>query len=200
MAALDMTLSFWRGPRIRLRALATADASAWLEADTDTEAVRLLNLGVTPPKSPAQAMAWVERFAEFNNADERIFFSIETHAGDYIGNINIGTMDHKNGIFSTGTRLFAAHRGNGYALEAKRIVLRYAFHELRFQKYNLRCLETNAAIIRHATLLGCREEGRLRRNIFTDGRFYDELCFGLTREEFDAAEAAPPSDPPGTRR
>jgi RimJ/RimL family protein N-acetyltransferase len=156
--------------------------------------VRLLNLGITPPKSPAQAADWVERFAEFNHADERIFFSIETHAGDYVGNVNIGTMDHKNGTFSTGTRLFAAHRGRGYALEAKRIVLRYAFHELRFQKYNLRCLETNAAVIRHARRLGCVEEGRLRRNVYTDGRHFDELWFGLTREEFDAAEAARAAD------
>lgn len=186
----DMTRSFWRGPRIRLRALARADAAAWLEADADTEAVRMLNLGVSLPKSPAQAAEWAERFAEFNNADERIFFSVETHAGDYVGNVNIGGMDRTNGTFFTGTRIFAAYRGQGYALEAKRIVLRYAFHELRFQKYNLRCLETNAAVIRHAQLLGCVPEGRLRRNVYTDGRYFDELCFGLTREEFDTAEAA----------
>jgi RimJ/RimL family protein N-acetyltransferase len=190
MAVPDMTRSFWRGERIRLRALAKADAETWLEADADSEAVRALNLGVTLPKSPAQAAEWAERFAEFNHADERIFFSIETHAAAYVGNINIGGMDHRNGTFSTGTRIFAAHRGQGYALEAKRIVLRYAFHELRLQKYNLRCIETNAAIIRHAGLIGCREEGRIRRNIYTDGRYFDELLFGLTREEFDVAEAA----------
>ncbi len=190
MDAPDMTRPFWRGPRIRLRALSKADAATWLEADADSEAVRTLNLGVTLPKSSAQAAEWAERFAEFNHADERIFFSIETHAGDYVGNVNIAAMDHKNGTFQTGTRVFAAYRGQGYALEAKRIVLRYAFHELRFQKYNLRCLETNAAVIRHATRLGCREEGRLRRNVFTDGRFYDELCFGLTREEFEASQAS----------
>jgi RimJ/RimL family protein N-acetyltransferase len=190
MSVPDMTVSYWRGELVRLRPLAKADAAAWLEADADSEGVRMLNLGMAPPKSPAQAADWVERFAEFGHADERIFFSIETLAGDYVGNINIGTMDHRSGTFSTGTRLFAAHRGKGYALEAKRMVLRYAFGELRFQKYNLRCMETNAAIIRHASLLGCTQEGRIRRNVFTDGRFWDELCFGLTREEFETGEAA----------
>ncbi len=29
-------------------------------------------------------------------------------------------------------------------------LLRYAFHELRFQKYNIRCIETNQPMIRHA--------------------------------------------------
>ena len=68
------------------------------------------------------------------------------------------------------------------------IVLRYAFHELRFQKYNIHCLETNQPMIRHAARLGCQAEGRIRRHIYTNGRFQDELIFGLTREEFDELE------------
>jgi len=184
-----MTTSFWRGERIRLRALARADAAHWLAFDDDSEAIRTLNMGLSLPRSPGQAEEWAERFADFKNADEAMIFSIETHAGEYVGSLNLGGVDRRNGTFSTGTRLSAEHRGKGYALEAKRIVLRYAFDELRLQKYNLRCLETNAAVIRHAALLGCREEGRVRRNVFTDGRFYDELLFGLTREEFEAAEA-----------
>ena len=66
------------------------------------------------------------------------------------------------------------------------LVLRYAFHELRFQKYNIRCLATNQPMVRHATRLGCQAEGRIRRHIYTEGQYHDELIFGLTREEFDA--------------
>jgi RimJ/RimL family protein N-acetyltransferase len=185
-----MPASFWRGERIRLRALALADAAHWLAFDEDSEAIRTLNLGLSLPRSPSQASAWAERFADFKNADEAMIFTIETHAGDYVGSLNLGGVDKRNGTFATGTRLSAEHRGKGFALEAKRIVLRYAFDEMRLQKYNIRCLETNAAVIRHAGLLGCREEGRLRRDVFTNGAFYDVLLFGLTREEFEAAEAA----------
>jgi RimJ/RimL family protein N-acetyltransferase len=178
--------SFWRGERIRLRALSKADAVHWLAFDDDSEAVRKLNLGISPPRSAEQAAAWANRFADFGNADEAMIFSIETHDGDYVGSLNLGGVDRRHGTFSTGTRLSSEYRGRGFALEAKRIVLRYAFHELRLQKYNLRCLDTNTAVIRHAELLGCRPEGRIRRNVFTDGRFHDELLFGLTREEFEA--------------
>jgi RimJ/RimL family protein N-acetyltransferase len=189
MQAPNLPASFWCGDRIRLRALAKADAAHWLAFDEDSEAIRTLNMGLSLPRSPEQAEAWAERFADFKNADEAMIFTIETHAGDYVGSLNLGGVDRRNGTFSTGTRLSAEHRGKGYALEAKRIVLRYAFLEMRLQKYNLRCLETNTAVIRHAGLLGCREEGRVRRNVFTGGRFYDELLFGLTREEFEAKEA-----------
>jgi RimJ/RimL family protein N-acetyltransferase len=189
MQAPDTTTAFWRGERIKLRALAKPDAAHWLAFDEDSEAVRTLNMGLSLPRSPAQAEEWAERFADFKNADEAMIFTIETHAGDYVGSLNLGGVDKRNGTFGTGTRLSAEYRGKGYALEAKRIVLRYAFHELRLQKYNIRCLETNAAVIRHAALLGCREEGRIRRSVFTNGRYYDALLFGLTREEFEAKEA-----------
>jgi RimJ/RimL family protein N-acetyltransferase len=189
MQTPDMTMSFWRGERIRLRALAKADAAHWLAFDDDSAAIRTLNMGLSLPRSPRQAEEWAERFADFKNADEAMIFTIETHAGDYVGSLNLGGVDRRNGTFGTGTRLSAEHRGKGYALEAKRIVLRYAFHEMRLQKYNIRCLETNTAVIRHAALLGCREEGRIRRDVFTNGGFYDVLLFGLTREEFEAKEA-----------
>lgn len=184
------TRSFWRGPRIRLRALSKADAAHWLAFDEDSDTICKLNLGLSLPRSPDQAADWANRFADFGHADEAMIFTIETHANDYVGSLNLGGVDRRHGTFSTGTRLSAEYRGRGYALEAKRIVLRYAFHELRLQKYNLRCLETNAAVIRHAELLGCQPEGRIRRDVFTDGRFLDVLLFGLTREEFEAKEGA----------
>lgn len=184
----DKSAAYWQGELVRLRPLALEDASAWLAEDADSDAIRALNLGMEPPKSRAMADEWVRTFADFGKAEEFLFFSIETLAGDYAGNINIHGMDQRNGVFETGTRLFRAFRGRGYALEAKRIVLRYAFHELRFQKYNLRCLETNDAVIRHARRLGCREEGRIRRAVYTEGRYRDVLLFGLTREEFDERE------------
>lgn len=181
-----MAASYWQGARVRLRALALEDVDAWLAEDADSDATRALNFGMALPKSRAMAEEWASTYADFGEGEGFLFFSIETLPGEYVGNINIHGMDRRNGVFETGTRLFRGHRGQGYALEAKRIVLRYAFHELRFQKYNLRCLETNAPIIRHAQRLGCREEGRIRRAAYTGGRYLDVLLFGLTREEFDA--------------
>jgi len=97
-------------------------------------------------------------------------------------------MDRKNGTFGIGLRVYSKFRRKGYAEEAKRILLRYCFNELRFQKYNCRCLEINKSIIRHFKRMGCKIEGRRRRNIYTDGKYYDELLFGLTKEEFKKNE------------
>ena len=158
----------------------------WLaEEQSDSEAVRFLNYGMALPKSEHDAQTFTERYAEFNNRDERIMFSIETLESELIGGINIHSMDQKNGTFETGSRIYRAYRGKGYGFEAKVLVLRYAFYEMRFQKYNIRCVDTNEPMIHHAERLGCQREGRIRRHIYMNGQYHDELIFGLTREEFD---------------
>ena len=176
---------YWKSERVRLRPMRPEDADVWQLSEYDSEAQRFLNYGMPLPGSLAEAKQFAERFSDFNNRDQRIMFSIENEEGDLIGGINIHSMDRKNGTFETGTRIYAQSRGQGYGLEAKIIVLRYAFHELRFQKYNIRCLSDNEPMQAHAMRLGCQQEGRIRRHIYTQGRFYDELIFGLTREEFD---------------
>lgn len=185
MSTFD-TIYYWQGERVRLRSMQKDDSKLWLaEEQSDSEAVRFLNYGMDLPKSEQSAVEFGERFAEFNNSDERIMLSIETIEGDLIGGMNIHSMNQKNGTFETGSRIYRAFRGKGYGFEAKIILLRYAFYELRFQKYNIRCIEVNEPMIRHAKRLGCQAEGRIRRHIYTNGQYYDELIFGLTREEFD---------------
>ena len=180
---------YWQGEHIRLRPMHADDVALWLaEERSDSEAVRMLNAGMDLPKSEQDAAAFAERYAEFGHRHERIMFSIETLDGELVGGINIHSMDQRNGTFETGSRIYRAFRGRGYGFEAKLLVLRYAFHELRYQKYNIRCLESNQAMIDHALRLGCQPEGRIRRNVYTGGRYYDDLLFGLTREEFDTLQ------------
>jgi RimJ/RimL family protein N-acetyltransferase len=176
----------WSGDRVRLRAMRADDVDVWLvEEQEDAEAVHFLNYGAPLPKSRHDADAFAARYAEFGHREERIMWTIETLAGEAVGGINLHSMDQKNGTFQTGTRVYRAFRGRGYGLEAKVMVLRYAFHELRYQKYEVRCLATNAPMVRHMARLGARQEGRLGRHVYTQGGYVDELLFGLTREEFD---------------
>ena len=163
------------------------DTQLWLEEQqSDSEAMRFLGYGIALPSSEHDMHQFAERYAEFKNHEERLMFSAETLDGTLIGGFNIHSMDRKNGTFETGSRVYRAHRGQGYGFEAKIMLLRYAFHEMRFQKYNIRCMATNDPMIHHATRLGCQQEGRIRRHIYTGGEYVDELIYGLTREEFDA--------------
>ena len=186
----DTSSYFWQGEKIRLRPMHKEDVTLWLEEDTDSEGIRTLNPGIELPKTIKDAEAFAEKYADFNNSEERIMFSIQTLDGELVGGINLNGIDQRNGTFNIGLRLYRPFRGQGYAMEAKTILLHYAFYELRLHKYNTRVLETNEAMIRHAQRLGCQQEGRIREWVFTNGRYHDDLLFGLTKEEFEAYDKA----------
>ncbi|MEZ4863463.1 MAG: GNAT family protein [Caldilineaceae bacterium] len=94
--------------------------------------------------------------------------------------------DERNGTFSCAFRIFRPYRRQGYARETFTLLLKYGFHELRYQKANTETIASNDASIQLHRSLGFREEGRRRHNVFTDGQYFDEILFGMTREEFDA--------------
>ena len=78
------------------------------------------------------------------------------------------------------------HQRRGYASEAIALVLRYYFQELRYQKASVRAYSFNEPSIRLHERLGFQLEGRLRREVYTEGRYFDVLVFGMTAEEFAA--------------
>jgi RimJ/RimL family protein N-acetyltransferase len=49
-------------------------------------------------------------------------------------------------------------------------------------------VDSNEASIQLHRKLGFVEEGRRRRQVFFNGKFHDDVLFGLTREEFEAQE------------
>ena len=85
---------YWQDRDIRLRPVRPKDAERWLlEENTDSEADHFLNYGITLPKSQGDAEAFADRYANFNNADERIMFSTETLDGELAGGINLRSMN-----------------------------------------------------------------------------------------------------------
>ena len=98
------------------------------------------------------------------------------------------SREEKNGLFSFGVVISREHRRKGYAEEAIWILLKYAFWERRYQKCDSACAHTNDGSIALHRKLGFAEEGRRRRELFCNGKYYDSILFGMTREEFDAQE------------
>jgi len=177
---------FWAGKRVRLRPLSETDAEAGFAESFDSETRQLLQLGIELPTSVAAQREKLAEMAKLNKDDGFIVLAIDDLSGTLVGTISMHSWNPKNGTFGFGVSIRRKHRGKGYATEAVRILLQYAFHERRFQKCNSACIEGNEASIALHKKLGFSEEGRRRRNFFMNGRYYDDLLFGLTSDEFDA--------------
>lgn len=185
---MDYSQYFWQGEKVRLSGLRGDDAESAFAAMLESPARQVLQLGIELPHSVEQWRAFLEKYADCKDVDGLIIFAIEDLEGNNVGGISYFARHRKNGTFSMGLDIDAPYRRKGYAYEAARILMRYAFHERRYQKCNSACVHTNEASIALHKKLGFVQEGRRRRHIYFNGRFYDDLLFGLTREEFDAGE------------
>jgi len=176
---------FWQNELVRLRAMEESDWEDHYYNRFDTPARRLLNYEVELPPTETEAKDLITRFGDFRPGTGRIMFTITTLDGQSVGGINLNSIDAKNGTFSIGVQIDRDHRGKGYGTAAMEIVLRYAFYERRLNKYYGSVLEGNIASATMLRKLGYVEEGRRRQMVYTQGRYYDEILFGLTRSEFE---------------
>ncbi|MBN1146543.1 MAG: GNAT family N-acetyltransferase [Anaerolineales bacterium] len=185
---LDYSRYFWQGQKVRFRPLRVEDAEQSFVSSLDSPTRQLLELGIELPTSVDLLKVSMEKYVGCKEANGIIVFTVENLEGIGVGGISLHSRDEKNGLFSFGIVIDRPHRGQGYAADAVRILLKYGFWERRYQKCNSACVHTNEASWRLHKKLGFQEEGRRRRQVFFNGEYYDDILFGLTREEFDAQE------------
>jgi RimJ/RimL family protein N-acetyltransferase len=180
-------MAVWSGKRVCLRAFEPADVDLWIAEkrahpddavlsgegyhgfpESESERRRMWEPSLAPPTGHARAWS-IER------SDDRTL----------LGGINTFACDARVGMFEYGIEILHAFRRQGHASEAIRILLRQHFDEYRYQKVNTRVHEFNHASIALHEKLGFQREGRVRRAVYTGGRHWDLLLFGLTVEEFD---------------
>ncbi len=186
---MDYSTYFWQGKLVRLRGMRMEDAEQAYAARLDSPARALLQDGVELPASLDQMRENIEKRGGCRDVDGMVLFAIENTEDQLVGVLSWHSRDTKNGVFSFGVSIYTPYRGKGYAADAVRLLMKYSFWEQRYQKCNSACLSNNPASIRLHQKLGFLQEGIRRRASFMNGQYYDEILFGLTREEFDAGLA-----------
>jgi RimJ/RimL family protein N-acetyltransferase len=175
---------FWQDDVVRLRAVRPGDATHHLYNRFDSPARLLLEAMVELPPTEVEAKAFVDEWVDFRETSQRIMFSIETLDGTYVDGLNLAGVDERNGTFGIGIQIDRDQRGKGYGTAAMRILLRYALFERRLHKFNVSVLEGNVASARMLEKLGCVLEGARREVVFANGRYFDEILYGMTEKEF----------------
>ncbi len=186
MKEINYEQYYWQNELVRLRSFEEEDWEGHYYNRFDTPARRLLNYEVELPPTVEEAKKMIEHFIHFKPDTGRLMFTIENHEGENVGGINMNSIDEKNGTFSIGMQIDGDHRGKGYGTAAMRILLSYGFFERRLNKYYGSVIDGNAGSSRMLNKLGCKEEGRRSQMIYTDGKYHDEVLFGLTKEEYEA--------------
>ncbi len=184
--------NIFKGRLVRLRAVEPADWEFFHRMDDSTTLFGRMTDEIWFPASKEWTKNWTEELAKGKHENDEFRFQIEAlDTGDLVGTINTHTTNPRVGTFSYGIAIASEHQRKGYAVDGVCLVLRYFFHEKRYQKVNAEVFSYNEPSIKLHERLGFALEGRLRRMIYTGGQYHDTLIYGMTREEFDAKYPAP---------
>lgn len=181
--------------RLALRELTPADFPAVREIDSDRLAQRFEN----PPYTEDETRLRLEKAladARDPAASGRHRFAITVRPGNTLrGWIVLTRINSAIREYEIGWTLHRADWGHGYAPEAAREVLRFAFENLNAHRVIAICHAENLNSLRVMAKLGMQVEGRLRETRWLDGRWYDEYISAILEREF--AEQASQSSPTG---
>ncbi|MGG3506162.1 GNAT family protein [Paenibacillus lautus] len=174
----------WSGNKVRLRAILATDWERFHNNDFDSESARLCDV-IYFPRSEEGTKNWAGNQASKGPDSDNFSLAIETLDGELVGSIVAHSCDKRHGTFKYGVAIFREHWRNGYASEAVKILARYYFEELRYQKVTAHVYAFNEGSIALQEHLGFVQEGRLRNMIYTKGQLFDEFVYGLTKSEYE---------------
>ncbi|MTI47914.1 MAG: GNAT family N-acetyltransferase [Firmicutes bacterium] len=111
---------------------------------------------------------------------------VEKDSGDYIGESGfIATRDGEGGrIAELGFFILPQYWGKGYAYEATKKVIDFAFKECNLHKLSGGCIKDNSASERVMIKMGMRKEADFLKHIWHDGKWKDNLKYGLLKEDW----------------
>jgi len=170
------------GKRITLRPYRDDDADSLLALYGDAVVTRWWSH--EPWTQRQQAIEYLERMRRDRVGSEFYPWAIATNADDaLIGTAALFEIDrtHKRGMI--GYSLSPAQQGNGYAREALRLLLDFAWNTLDLQRIEADTDPENTASRRLLERLGFTHEGSMRKRWFVHGAWHDASWYGLLRED-----------------
>ncbi len=155
----------------------------------DTDGRNWTYLGTEPPATREAYRAWAEGMAA---GDDPLFHAIVAQdTGRAVGVAAYLRIDPANGVIEVGhinySPLLQRTRA---ATEAMALMMRRAFDELGYRRYEWKCDSLNAPSRAAAERLGFQYEGLFRQALVYKGRNRDTAWFSILDREWPALRAA----------
>ncbi len=185
-----MNEQLFRGELVRLTAFD-------VEKDAETESrwthhAEFSRLAFAEPAKPLSPVTVKKKYDDEKEKERnRYRFAIRTLADDrLIGFIALNWIEWNNGAAFLSLGIAdAAERGKGYAREALRLILRYAFAELNLFRLSAVTASYNERAIEFLQRAGFQAEVCRREAFHRDGKRWDAVGLGMLREEWKAENA-----------
>ena len=170
------------GPRVRLRPLRTDDADALFAMKSDPRVMRYCS---HPPWTErAQAVAQLEQLERDRETSEFYQWAITVDAHDtLVGTVSLFALNRAQRRADVGYSLASDVWGRGYASEALKLAVDFAFGTLGLARLEADIDPRNERSCRLVERIGFVREGLLRERWYVAGEVTDSAMYGLLARE-----------------
>lgn len=175
--------------RLVLRPFRETDAAAVARLCGDRE-IASTTLLIPHPYALGDAEGWIATHAASFGAGRGVDFAVSLRTtGELVGAVGL-RIEPEHGRAEIGYWIGRAHWGLGYASEAGKGALRYAFELRGLNRVYAYHFARNPASGRVMEKMGMRREGIMRRHVLKWGEYEDCVLYGILREDWAALPAA----------
>src|SRR5205814_1207833 len=177
--------------RLLLRPLLPDDADS-LERLAGDRAIADTMISVPHPFTRRDALDWISAHGGApREGPHRYFATCAGATGELVGITALRDIDDEHAQAELSFWVGRPYWGRGFASEAARAVLRYAFQELELNRVNAYHMLRNPASGRVLTRLGFQQEGILRQRVRKWGVFEDVAAYAILRNAFSPGDTCP---------
>ncbi len=164
------------GKLVRLRAFEQEDLDLNHAYANDSETMLRMYKGMPFPSSLADDQQWLNGQSSYTRGEYQ--FAIESLTDGFVGRCGITHMDWKNRCAELAMMIGAPHRRKGYGREALNLLSEFCFMQLNCHRLKVSVLDFNHAAIACYESCGFQAEGRLREEVYRNGRYCDVIILG----------------------
>lgn len=174
----------YTGKLVRLRAYKEEDIERAVEFINDEEVKKFLDSNIPFPMTKWQEEEWVRsRKANSNFTYDFAIEDLET--GKYIGGCSINECDVKNRTCVIGIMIGdKEYWSKGYGSDSLKVLTKFIFEEVNMNKIKLKVFSFNSRAIACYKKVGFKEEGILKKELYRNGKYHDEILMAIFKDEF----------------
>jgi RimJ/RimL family protein N-acetyltransferase len=172
---------FLKGRKVNLRPVLKGDLDRCMRWVNDPS-IRDFLMGYFP-YTQYDEEKWIKEISE--DTPYSLTLAIETVEGQHIGQMGLHRINWRDRVAITGALIGEAEfRDKGYGSEAKIILLHHAFRSMNLRKICSQAVALNLRSIAYSKKCGYLEEGRLKKHVFRQGKYYDLVQLAVYWKNF----------------
>lgn len=168
-----------KGKSFILRPFRKGDEAS-LQRNINNKRIYKYTLTVPYPYTKKNANDWIKNcLNDFKNKKrDKVRFAIIKN-NEVIGSVGFHDFKIKNQKHKAelGYWLTEQYWGKGIMTEAVKLVTKYGFEKLKLKRIYACCFEPNKASAKVLEKAGFQYEGKMRKAVIKDGKYYDELIY-----------------------